>query len=113
LAAIGLEIWIAVTVALAGALSSFLELKQVEATLLAYNQAATDLEGIRIWWHALPREDRTKQENKEKLVMNTETVLQTELAGWVQEMRDALAELYEEAEASGEATESGEPPSGE
>jgi hypothetical protein len=103
LAAIGLEIWIAVTVALAGALVSFLEIKQVEATLLAYNQAATDLEGIRIWWHALPREDRTKQENKEKLVMNTETVLQTELAGWVQEMRDALAELYEEAEASGEA----------
>jgi hypothetical protein len=33
-------------------------------------------------------------------------VLQAELAGWVQEMRDALAELYEEAEASGEATES-------
>lgn len=113
LAAIGLEIWIAVTVALAGALSSFLELKQVEATLLAYNQATTDLGGIRIWWHALPREDRTKQENKEKLVMNTETVLQTELAGWVQEMRDALAELYEEAEASGEATASGKPPSGE
>jgi hypothetical protein len=106
LAAIGLEIWIAVTVALAGALSSFLELKQVEATLLAYNQAATDLGGIRIWWHALPRADRTKQENKEKLVMNTETVLQTELSGWVQEMRDALAELYGEAEASDETTES-------
>jgi hypothetical protein len=98
LAAIGLEVWIAVTVALAGAFISFLELKQVEDTLIAYNQAATNLEGIRIWWHALPDEDKAIQENKEKLVQNTEMVLQTELAGWVQEMRDALAELYEETE---------------
>jgi hypothetical protein len=106
LAAIGLEIWMAVTVALAGAFASFLELKEAEATLVAYNQAATDLEGIRIWWHALPDDDQAEQENKEKLVKYTETVLQTELAGWVQEMVDALAELYGEAEASGEATES-------
>jgi hypothetical protein len=106
LAAIGLEIWIAVTVALAGAFISFLELKQVETTLVAYNQAATDLEGIHIWWHALRDEDRVKAENKEKLVENTEMVLQTELAGWVQEMRDALAELYGEAEASDETPES-------
>ncbi len=101
LAAIGFEIWIAVTVALASAFASFLELKQVEATLVAYNQAATDLEGIRIWWHALPGLEKEKQENKEKLVEYTETVLQTELAGWVQEMRDALAELYEETETLG------------
>jgi hypothetical protein len=98
LAAIGHEVWIAVTVALASAFASFLESKQVETTLVAYNQAATDLEGIRIWWHALPEEDKAKQENKEKLVEYTETVLRTELAGWVQEMRDALAELYKEAE---------------
>lgn len=105
LAAIGLEVWIAVTVALTGAFASFLELKQVEATLVAYNQAATNLEGIRIWWHALPDVDRATQENKEKLVQNTEMVLQTELAGWVQEMRDALAELYAETETSGETSE--------
>lgn len=105
LAAIGLEIWIAVTVVLTGAFASFLELKQVEATLVAYNQGATDLEGIRIWWHALPDEDQAKQENKEKLVKYTETVLQTEHAGWVQEMHDALAELYAETETPGETSE--------
>ena len=104
LAAIGFEVWIAVTVALAGAFVSFLALKQVEDTLVAYNQAAANLEGIRIWWHALPDEDKAKQENKEKLVQNTEMVLQTELAGWVQEMRDALAELYEETEEPGETS---------
>ena len=104
LAAIGFEIWIAVTVVLAATFASFLELKQVEATLVVYNQAATNLEGIRIWWHALPDEDRAEQENKEKLVKYTETVLQTEHAGWVQEMMDALAELYKEVETSGETS---------
>jgi hypothetical protein len=102
LAAIGLELWIAVTVAVSGALTCFLGLRQVEETLVAYNQAATDLEGIRIWWHALPKEEKTKQENKEKLVEYTETVLKAELAGWVQEMLDALAELYAETETQGE-----------
>jgi hypothetical protein len=109
LAAVGLEIWIAVTIALVGALTTFLEFKRVETTLTAYNQAATDLDSIRTWWRALPDEDKKgekKQENFEKLVKNTEAVIQSEHAGWVQEMRDALAELYGEAEASDETTES-------
>jgi hypothetical protein len=109
LAAVGLEIWIAVTIALMGALTTFLEFKRVETTLTAYNQAATDLDSIRTWWRALPDEDKKgekKQENFEKLVKNTEAVIQSEHAGWVQEMRDALAELYGEAEASDETTES-------
>ena len=101
LAAVGLEIWIAITVATAAAFTSFLETKQAEATLVAYNQAATDLEGVRIWWHALPDDDKAKKENKDKLVKNTELVLQTELSGWVQEMLDVLAELYAETETSG------------
>jgi hypothetical protein len=105
-----------VTIALVGALTTFLEFKRVETTLTAYNQAATDLDSIRTWWHALLDEDKKderKQENFEKLVKNTEAVIQSEHAGWVQEMRDSLAELYGGAEASGEATESGKPPSGE
>jgi len=109
LAAVGLEIWIAVTIALVGALTTFLEFKRVETTLTAYNQAATDLDSIRTWWRALPDEDKKgekKQENFEKLVKNTEAVIQSEHAGWVQEMRDALAELYGEAEASDETPES-------
>ena len=109
LAAVGLEIWIAVTIALVGALTTFLEFKRVETTLTAYNQAATDLDSIRTWWHALPEEDKKdekKQENFEKLVKNTEAVIQSEHAGWVQEMRDTLAELYGEADASDETTES-------
>ncbi|MBN1219317.1 MAG: DUF4231 domain-containing protein [Anaerolineae bacterium] len=94
LAAIGLEIWIAVTVAIAGALTALLELRQTETTLTIYNQAAADLESVRLWWYALPDKQKAEPRNFEKLVENTEDVLQSEHAGWVQEMRDALAELY-------------------
>lgn len=109
LAAVGLEIWIAVTTVVAGALTGFLEFKRVETTLTAYNQVATDLDSIRTWWHALSDEDKKDkkgQENFGKLVKNTETVIQSEHAGWVQEMRDALAELYGEEEPPGKTTES-------
>ncbi|MFQ5575575.1 MAG: DUF4231 domain-containing protein [Anaerolineae bacterium] len=95
LAAIGLEIWIAVTTALAAAVISYLEIRRVEATLISYNQAATDLESIRIWWHAVELAGKTK-ENFDKLVRNTEGVLQSEHAGWEQEMRNALVELDQE-----------------
>lgn len=67
----------------------------VEATLISYNQAATDLESIRIWWHAVELAGKTK-ENFDKLVRNTEGVLQSEHAGWEQEMRNALVELDQE-----------------
>jgi len=96
LAAIGLEIWIAVTISISAAIVGFLELKQVEATIVVYNQVATDLEGIRSWWHSMPSEERTKPETKEKLVQTTENLLMNELVGWVQRMYDALAELYKE-----------------
>jgi hypothetical protein len=97
LAAIGFEIWVAVTSGSAGALAAFMEIKRIEPTITAYNQAATDLNGIRVWWTALPEEDKEKKENFEKLVNNAEAVIQTENAGWVQEMQDSLAELYAEA----------------
>jgi hypothetical protein len=105
LAAIGYQIWIAVTLAVVGALTSFLEFKRVETTLMAYNQAATDLDSIRTWWHALPDKDKN-EDNFEKLVTNTEAVIETEHAGWVQELGDALAELYGEKKTPGETTES-------
>ena len=96
LAAIGHEIWVAVTISFAGVITAILEIKRIEPTLTAYNQAATDLNGIFIWWTALSDKEKEKHENFEKLVNNTEIVIKTENAGWVQEMQDALAELYAE-----------------
>lgn len=98
LAAIGVEVWIAVSNALAAALVSFLEFRQLDATLTSYNQTAVNLENVLCWWHALSPADRNLPDNFNKLVENTEAVIQAESTGWVQEMRDALAGLYKEEE---------------
>jgi hypothetical protein len=98
LAAVGLELWIALTTALVTAFTTFLEYKQIENTLMQYNQGATDLANVRGWWIALPAEKHW--ENVDHLVSYTEKIIRSELTGWVQEMQDALAELR--AEQSGE-----------
>lgn len=94
LAAFGLDVWIAVSSALATAFTSFLEFKRVETNLISCNTAASDLYDIRTWWRALPTKAKTDQLNIETLISSTEAVIQSENAGWVQEMRDALSEIY-------------------
>jgi len=94
LAATRAEIWIAITNAIASALTSFLDFKQLDTTLVSYNQAASNLENLLCWWHALTDTARQDKQNIKKLVLNTEKVIQTATTSWVQEMRDALSELY-------------------
>jgi len=93
LAAIGLDLWIALTTALLTACTTYLGYQQIENTLMKYNQAATDLANVQGWWMALSLDERTNQQNVDKLVEHTEKILAGELTGWVQEMHDALAEL--------------------
>ncbi|MFZ4667600.1 MAG: hypothetical protein ACOYME_14335, partial [Prochlorotrichaceae cyanobacterium] len=52
------------------------------------------LYSIRAWWRALPSHAQADQANLETLVQLTENVIQAENAGWVQEMRDALSDMY-------------------
>lgn len=94
MASIQQEIWVAVTSSMAAAFTSFLEFNRVESTLISCNQAASDLYNIRTWWRALPPEAKADQKTIELLVDNVENVIQAENAGWVQEMRDALTEVY-------------------
>jgi hypothetical protein len=98
LAATRAEIWIAITNAIATAIASFLDFKQLDTTLMCYNQAACNLENLLCWWHALTDEARNEKQNIEKLVLNTEKVIQSETSSWVEEMREALSELYKEKE---------------
>jgi hypothetical protein len=93
LAAIGLELWIAVTTALIGAFGTYLEAMQLENSLMMYNQAATDLAAIKAWWLALPTEAQQRQENVDRLVARAERIMQAELTGWVQEMQDAMTQM--------------------
>jgi len=109
LAAAGFQLWVALTTTLAGTITTFLQYQQVENTLMIYNQAATNLSNIKAWWLALPDEKKKKtgnnkkieklvEENIKKLVEHTETALQNELSGWVQQMEDVLADLYKTSE---------------
>jgi hypothetical protein len=96
LAAINLSVWLAVSNALAIAFTGYLEFKRTEANVISCNLAAADLYDIRIWWHSLSPDARAQRANVETLVGSTEAILQTENAGWLQEMREALAEIYKE-----------------
>jgi SLOG in TRPM, prokaryote/SMODS and SLOG-associating 2TM effector domain 1/Protein of unknown function (DUF4231) len=105
LAAAGFEVWIGLTTALAGAALGYLGYLQVENTLVAYNQAAGRLEALKRGWKARPRTDDVSAAFEE-LVARAETVLETELGGWVQQMNDALE--AQEAKQSKQARAAGD-----
>ena len=94
LAAIKWDVWIAVSNAVAASILSFLEFQRLDSTLTGYNQTATNLENIVCWWHALTEKEKNDPKNIEKLVENSEKVIRSETTGWVQEMKDAMADLY-------------------
>jgi hypothetical protein len=86
-------IWITLSSAVVGAVMTFLSYRQVETTLVNYNQTATDLENILSWWTALEPLEQVQRANIEALASHTEDVLANELAGWTQRMTDALEKL--------------------
>jgi hypothetical protein len=53
LAAIGLDLWVTLTTAIATALGTYLTYRGADSTLTNYNQTAIDLENIKGWWTAL------------------------------------------------------------
>jgi hypothetical protein len=97
LAAAGYEVWIGLTTAIAAAVVAYLGFLQVEPTLVAFNQAASKLEAVSRAWEAEPVAKRSA----ERLVDDAESVLITELSGWVQQMNRAI----EEASRAGETRE--------
>ena len=100
LAALGYTLWVALTTAAVAALTTYLGYRRVDTTLMKYNQAATDLTNAQAWWTALPAEEQADQRNIDGLVEHTESVLESELDGWVQQMKDALADLRKASDKS-------------
>ena len=92
-AALGGVIWVALTTAVANAITAYLGTLQVESTLTTYNLTATDLENIRTWWTALQPQEQSDPTNIGTLALHTEQVLADELAGWTQKMTDSLEKL--------------------
>ena len=98
LAAIEQEIWVALTTSLLTALTTYLQYKQTEHTLMQYNQTAANLANISSWWLSLTPDQQVSPAMVSRLVRTTEKILETESVGWVQQMKDALAELQKEEE---------------
>ncbi|MEL6321162.1 MAG: DUF4231 domain-containing protein [Cyanobacteria bacterium J06626_14] len=105
LAAIQMEIWVAVTSAVVAALGSFLEFKRVETNLIGMNLAASDLYDIRAWWRALSDVAKQQSANKSTLVKSAEGIIRGENASWLTEMREALSEVYGDEEDDGTSDE--------
>lgn len=96
LAARGLELWIALTTGLVGAMTAYLAYQQVEDRLKKYNRASISLSNISNWWSALPTSEQAKQENIDQLVFETEQALGSEFNEWVQKMQETVTALKEE-----------------
>ena len=105
LAAMHGDVWVALTTAIAAALTTRLETEQVENTLVQYNQALISLRNIASWWTSLSQWEKSRPKNIDLLVDQTEKTLEGELAGWVQQMQSALDKLTEkEKEPSEQAS---------
>lgn len=89
-------LWIAMTTALATAAATYLSYRQTENSLVKYNQTANNLHNVIAWWTSLPSEDQARMLTVRLLVEQTEQILQSELDGWVQQMQNALAQLYKD-----------------
>ena len=100
MAAVGFELWVALTIALVSFFTTFLEYRQIQNALIQYNQAVTNLENVKNWWIALPQDDKNRQENIDRIVDSAETILNSELTGWVQQMQSAMAKIYEQKPVS-------------
>lgn len=96
LAAIGMNVWIALTTAIVAAITTKLESDQVETTMIQYNQALTGLFSVRDWWNSLTEWEQDRPANVDLLVDHTEKVLESEMAGWVQQMQSALEKLRQQ-----------------
>jgi SMODS and SLOG-associating 2TM effector domain 1/SLOG in TRPM, prokaryote/Protein of unknown function (DUF4231) len=95
LAAIRLEVWVALTTALAAAFTNKLEIDQVENSLVQYNVTLTNLRNIQSWWKGLTSWEKTRGKNIDLLVDQTEKALERATAGWVQQMQSTLDKLTE------------------
>jgi hypothetical protein len=100
LAAIRLEVWVALTTALATAFINRLEIDQVENSLVQYNITLTNLRNIQFWWKGLTSWEKTRRKNIDLLLDQSERALERATAGWVQQMQSTLDKLTEKEKDS-------------
>ncbi len=92
LAAAGASLWIALTVAIVGAIGAHMKQVQLDTTLVGFNQGIARLQQCVTCWGAVPAERRTEARFA-LLVHDAEHALETEQASWVQQMKLGLDSL--------------------
>jgi SMODS and SLOG-associating 2TM effector domain 1/SLOG in TRPM, prokaryote/Protein of unknown function (DUF4231) len=106
LAAINMEVWVALTTALATAITTKLQIDQTENSIVQYNIALANLRNVESWWKALSAWERTRARNIDLLVDQTETILERETAGWIQQMQSELDKLSEKQASANQKSDS-------
>ncbi len=95
IAAIGLELWVALTATFVSVFTIYLQYNQIENTLIKYNQALNGLNNIKVWWTSLTANEKNDIKNRDKLVSSTEQILLTEHQVWILNMKQAVSKIHE------------------
>ena len=95
LAALSLELWIALTASITAAIGTFIQYKGLDDKLIKYNQAASGLINVRSWWVALSADEQANQANIDKLITSAEGILKSEFSSWVETMQESVNSLKE------------------
>jgi len=96
LAALGAQLWVALTTAAVTALTAWVTDLKLDVTLVKYNQAAADLSNLRYWWSTLSAQDKARLENRQNLVNTTESILEIERGIWIQQMEEVTKEVKQQ-----------------
>ncbi len=95
IAAIGLELWVALTSTFVSVFTIYLQYNQIENTLVKYNQALNGLNNIKIRWASVRENERNDEKNIDKLVTSTEQILLSEHQAWIQNMKQAVSKIHD------------------
>ncbi|KAK3246516.1 hypothetical protein CYMTET_43950 [Cymbomonas tetramitiformis] len=88
LATIHLELYVVITVTIAGVLTTITEQFQYQTKLIKSNRAVNELQSIHTWWRSLSAVGKASPVNVRKLVMDTEGVLENECASRIKLSND-------------------------
>ncbi len=93
LAAVGLNIWVALTASLAAAFTAWQELRRYEEVTKNYSKVVLELTSIRDDWLLLDQSQQADPKYFDMLVEDTEEVLWSQHQQYIATMRQALAKL--------------------
>lgn len=93
LAAVNLELWVALTTSLVAMFTTHLEYRQTENTIMLYNQASASLEEIKSGWDVTPPAQKQIKANILELVCKAEDALTAEHGKWVRQMEEAITAM--------------------